>query len=77
MTTTTTVQRRLEMDDHDRMARTKLRKVSQEFVHDKDVKELLFPKQKFASLAEIGFSNSPHSICRFMASKLQIEGEAK
>ena len=66
------------MDDHDGLTRTKLRKVSQEFMHDKVVKELLLvPKQKFASLAEIGFSNSPHSICRFMASKLQIEGEDK
>jgi hypothetical protein len=72
---TKTVRRRLEMGDHDGLTRTKLRKVSQEFMHDKVVKELLFPKQKFATLAELDFSNSPHSICRFMASKLQIEGE--
>jgi hypothetical protein len=74
---TTTVRRRLEMDVHDGLTTTKLRKVSQEFMHDKVVKELLFPKQKFATLAELDFSNSPHSICRFMASKLQIEGEDK
>ncbi|KAI2510506.1 hypothetical protein MHU86_3926 [Fragilaria crotonensis] len=66
------------MDDHDGLTRTKLRKVSQEFMHDnKVVKELLFPKQKFATLAELDFSNSPHLICRFMASKLQIEGKDK
>ena len=63
------------MGDHDGLTRTKLRKVSQEFMHNKVVKELLFPKQKFATLAELDFSSSPHSICRFMASKLQIEGE--
>jgi hypothetical protein len=75
-TTTTTIRRRLAMEDHNGLTRTKLRKVGEGFMHDKVVKELVFPKQKFASLAELDFSNSnnPHSICRFMANKLQIEG---
>ena len=72
---TTAVRRRLAMEDHDGLTRTKLRKVGEEFMHDKVVKELVFPKQKFASLAELDFSNNPNSICRFMANKLQIEGE--
>ena len=76
-TTTTTIRRRLAMEDHNGLTRTKLRKVGEEFMHDKVVKELVFPKQKFASLAELDFSNNPHSICRFMANKLQIEGEDK
>ncbi len=40
---TTIVRRRLEMDDQDGLTTTKSRKVSQEFMHDKVVKELLFP----------------------------------
>jgi hypothetical protein len=44
-------------------------------MRDKVVKELVFPKHKFASLAKLDFSNNPHSICRFMANKLQTEGE--
>ena len=63
------------MEDHNGLTRTKPRKVGEEFMHNKVVKELVFPKQKFASLAELDFSNNPHSICRFMANKLQIEGE--
>ncbi len=65
------------MEDHNGLTRTKLRKVGEEFMHDKVVKELVLPKQKFASLAKLDFSNNPHSICRFMANKLQIEGEDK
>jgi len=53
---------------------TKLSKVSSSFMHDKCVKEHVFPMQKFATLnGDLDFSNNPSSICRFMASKLQIE----
>jgi hypothetical protein len=44
-------------------------------MHNKFVKELVFPKQKFASLAKLDFSNNPLSICSFMANELQIERE--
>ncbi|KAI2510316.1 hypothetical protein MHU86_4040 [Fragilaria crotonensis] len=62
------------MGDHDGLTRTKLRKVSQEFMRQGGQRALI-SEAKFATLAELDFSNSPHSICRFMASKLQIEGE--
>ncbi len=65
------------MEDHNGLTQTKLGKVGEEFMHDKVVKELVFPKQKFASYAKLDFSNNPHSICRFMANKLEIEGEDK
>ncbi len=73
--TITTIWRRLAMEDHIGLTRTKLRKVGEEFMHDKVVKELVFPKQTFVSLAKLDFSNNSYSICRFMANKLQIEGE--
>jgi hypothetical protein len=57
------------MEDHNGLTRTKLRKVCAEFI----VKELVFPKQKFASLVKPDFSNNPHSICKFMA-KQELAG---
>ena len=63
------------MDDHNGLTRTKPRKEGKEFMHNKVVKEVVFPKEVFARLAKHDFSNNSYSICRFMANKLQIEGE--
>ena len=55
---------------------TRLARVSTAFMHDKCVKEHIFPKQKFASLhGDLDFSNNPQSICRTMAAALEIAEE--
>ncbi len=46
------------MEDHNGLTRTTLGKVGEEFMHNKVVKELVFSKQTFASLAELDFSNN-------------------
>jgi hypothetical protein len=55
---------------------TRLARASTAFMHDKCVKEHIFPKQKFASLhGDLDFSNNPQSICRTMAAALNIAEE--
>ncbi len=45
-------------------------------MHDKCVKEHVFPKQKVASLhGDLDFSNKPQSICQTMAAALDIAEE--
>ena len=54
----------------------RLARASTAFMHDKCVKEHIFPKQKFASLhGDLDFSNNPQSICRTMAAALEIAEE--
>jgi hypothetical protein len=51
-------------------------RASTAFMHDKCVKEHVFPKQKFASLhGNLIFSNNPKSICQAMAAALDIAEE--
>ncbi len=55
---------------------TRLVRTSTAFMHDKCVKEHVFPKQKFVSLhGDLDFSNNPQSICRTMTAALDIAEE--
>ena len=55
---------------------TRLVRASTAFMHDKCVKEFVFPKQKFGSLhGDLDFSNNPQSICQTMAAALDVSEE--